>query len=130
MKNATAATARRTTPISIPVHTAQAVARLPHAEACGVSFALDQLLQQQQGQQGPAGTLNARQLDRLLRLCQQPGTGRRAVPGQWVQVRIGRGTALRLRRLGAELALRSERRIARWSIQLVIRFLLAGTRRG
>lgn len=120
---------RTTTPVSIPAHCALSLQRLPHADACGVSFALDQLLQQQHSNgNGPARALNAAQLDRLLRLSQAPGTGRRSQPGAWVQVRIARGTALRLRRLGAELALRSEHRIARWSIQLVIRYLLASNR--
>lgn len=130
--NRTTAAQRATTPVSIPVHTSQALQRLPHAEACGISFALDQLLaqlaQHTSSAVGVASKLSAAQLDRLLRLQQTAGTGRRSQPAGWVQVRIARGTALRLRRLGAELALRSERRIARWSIQLVIRYLLAASR--
>lgn len=123
---------RTSTPVSIPAHCAQSLQRLPHADACGVSFALDQLLarlaQHTSSAAGVASKLSAAQLDRLLRLQQTAGTGRRSQPDAWVQVRIARGTALRLRRMGAELALRSERRIARWSIQLVIRYLLAAAR--
>lgn len=85
-----------TTPIALPIGLADSLKTSSHLEGVPTALYIDLLL----GRYSPR--LKPQTPATVLGVAR--GTGRRSIPCEWVQLRIPRGTAARLRRLGAALA--------------------------